>query len=291
MATLKNTTINDTGHITLPSGNTAQRPGSPTAGMLRYNTNSSVVEWYTGSAWTTVEQPANVTPSIVSTNLILHLDAGNTSSYSGSGTTWSDISGSGNHFSIVAAAYNSSGPKYMDFNGSYGCAKNSGDISLSDATGVTYCVWTRVKGTGDWRTLTRSYVNDHHVIILYNGWEIGMYDNDSAGFLGTGYSQQSLPNYGTSNWIAMYWRWQASSPFYEMSFNDTPGTIRGSITNSNARYNRGFGAIGAYHNESTTPSNAAQFWGDIGVFMAYNRRLTDAELLTNYNYYKTRFGI
>jgi hypothetical protein len=179
----------------------------------------------------------------------------------------------------------------MDFNGSYGCAKNGGDISLSDATGVTYCVWTRVKGTGDWRTLTRSYTADHHVIILYNGWDIGMYDNDSGGFYGSGYSQQSLPNYGTSNWIAMYWRWQASSPYYEMSYNDTPGTIRASITNANARYNRGFGSIGAYHNVSTDPANASQFWGDVSVFMAYNRRLTDAELTQNYNFYRTRFGI
>lgn len=287
MATLKNTTINDTGFLTLPSGNTAQRPGSPSNGMIRYNSQRSEIEVYANGQWQFVTTGSD----LVTTNLIVHLDAGNTSSYSGTGTVWTDLSGQGNHFNIVASAYNSSGPKYMDFNGSYGCAKNGGDISLSDATGVTYCIWTRIKGTGDWRTLTRSYSNDHHVIILYNGWEIGMYDNNSAGFLSTGYSQQSLPNYGTSNWIAMYWRWQASSPYYEMSFNDTPGTIRGSITNANARYDRGFGSIGAYHNGTTDPSNASQFWGDIGVFMAYNRRLTDAELLQNFNGYKTRFSL
>ena len=288
MATLKNTTINDTGHLTLPSGTTAQRPASPTNGMLRYNTSTNAVELYYGGAWSNVTSNA----SIVTSGLVVHLDAGNTSSYSGSGTTWNDLSGQGNHFSIVAAAYQGgSSPKYMNFNGSYGCAKNSADISLSDATGVTYCVWTRVKETGDWRTLTRSYVNDHHVIIQYNGYDIGMYDNDTGGFYASGYSQQSLPNYGTSNWVALYWRWQASSPYYEMSYNDTPGTIRASLTNSNARYNRGFGSVGAYHNGTTTPSDASQFWGDIGVFMAYNRRLTDSELTTNYNFYKARFGL
>jgi hypothetical protein len=287
MATLKNTTINDSGHLTLPSGTTAQRPGSPADGMLRYNTTTNAVELYYGGSWSNVTSNA----SIVSANLIVHLDAGNTSSYSGSGTVWNDLSGQGNHFNIVAAAYNSSGPKYMDFNGSYGIAKNSTDISLSDATGVTYCVWTRVKGTGDWRTLTRSYINDHHVIINYAGWEIGMYDNDSAGFINAGYSQQSLPNYNTTNWIAMYWRWQSSSPYYEMSYNDTPGTIRTSLTDANARYNRGFGSIGGYHNGNQTPSSGAQYWGDIGVFMAYNRRLTDAELTQNYNFYRTRFSL
>jgi hypothetical protein len=286
VATLKNTTINDTGYMQLPVGTTAQRPASPVNGMLRYNSTTSVIEMYLSGSWVTVASNA-----VVSTNLILHLDAGNTSSYPGSGTVWTDLSGSNNNFNIDATAYNSTGVKYMDFNGSYGIAKNSADISLTDATGVTYCVWTRVKNSSaDWRTLTRSYSSDHHVIIQQGGWQIGMYDNDSAGFIDSGYSQQSLPNYGTSNWISMYWRWQPSSPYYEMSYNDTPGTIRGSITNANGRYNRGFGSIGGYHNGNQTPSSGSQFWGDIAVFMAYNRRLTDAELLQNYNSYKNRFG-
>ena len=286
MATLKNTTINDTGYMQLPVGTTAQRPASPVNGMLRYNSTTSVIEMYLSGSWVTVASNA-----VVSTNLILHLDAGNTSSYPGSGTVWTDLSGNSNNFNVDATAYNSTGVKYMDFNGSYGIAKNSADISLTDATGVTYCVWTRVKNSSaDWRTLTRSYSSDHHVIIQQGGWQIGMYDNDSAGFIDSGYSQQSLPNYGTSNWISMYWRWQASSPYYEMSYNDTPGTIRGSITNANGRFNRGFGSIGGYHNGNQTPSSGSQFWGDIAVFMAYNRRLTDAELLQNYNSYKNRFG-
>jgi len=230
--------------------------------------------------------------SVVRTNLILHLDAGDPASYSGSGTVWNDISGSGNHFNIVASAYNSSGPKYMDFNGSYGCAKNASDISLSDSTGVTYVVWTRIlNSTANWRTLTRSYVSDHHVIIASGGWDIGMYDNGSNVHAQSGYSQQSLPGYGTSAWVAMYWRWKSVSPYYELSYNDTPSTIRASITNAAARYERGFGSIGAYHNESTSPSSAGQYWGDIGVFMCYNRRLTDAELLQNFNYYRSRFGL
>lgn len=285
MATLKNTTINDTGFLTLPTGNVAQRPSSPTAGMMRYNSLNSIVELYNGTSW------QNAPTSIVTTNLLLYLDATNYNSYSGTGTVWRDLSGNNNNFNIVASAFTSSGVPYMNFSGSHGCAKNSTDINISDATGVTYCVWTRVlNSNSNWRTLTRSYVSDHHVIIQAGGWDIGMYDNDSVGFISSGYSQQSLPNYGTSNWISLYWRWQSSSPYYELSYNDSPGTIRGSITNASGRFNRGFGSLGAYHNGSTTPSDASQYWGDISVFMAYNRRLTDAELLQNYNYYKTRFS-
>ena len=51
MAQLKNTNISDTGNLSLPQGTTAQRPGSPVAGMIRYNTTVSDTEYYDGSAW------------------------------------------------------------------------------------------------------------------------------------------------------------------------------------------------------------------------------------------------
>ena len=44
MATLKNTTIDDTGFVALPSGTGAQRP-SASAGMLRYNSSRSEMEF------------------------------------------------------------------------------------------------------------------------------------------------------------------------------------------------------------------------------------------------------
>ena len=50
MATLKNTTINDTGYLGLPVGTTAQRPGSPTNGYMRYNTTTGFGEVYNATA-------------------------------------------------------------------------------------------------------------------------------------------------------------------------------------------------------------------------------------------------
>jgi hypothetical protein len=37
--------------LTLPTGNDAARPGSPTAGMSRYNTTSASLEFYNGTVW------------------------------------------------------------------------------------------------------------------------------------------------------------------------------------------------------------------------------------------------
>jgi hypothetical protein len=55
MATLKNTTISDTGNLQLPIGTTGQRP-SPVAGQFRYNTTTGGVEVYTANA--NIWQPA-----------------------------------------------------------------------------------------------------------------------------------------------------------------------------------------------------------------------------------------
>ena len=47
-----------TGYFALPNGTTAQRPGSPTVGMIRYNSTTAFYEIYTGSSW----QPITTTP-------------------------------------------------------------------------------------------------------------------------------------------------------------------------------------------------------------------------------------
>lgn len=58
MATLKNTTISDTGHLTLPSGTTAQRPGAAANGMIRFNTSTNSLEAYANGAWGVVASGA-----------------------------------------------------------------------------------------------------------------------------------------------------------------------------------------------------------------------------------------
>lgn len=68
MANLKNLTINDTGFLGLPSGTTAQRPASPTAGMIRYNTTLSTIEFYNGSSWANYTTILGLTESAPAAN-------------------------------------------------------------------------------------------------------------------------------------------------------------------------------------------------------------------------------
>ena len=61
---------------------------------------------------------APVGPPSLASAIVLDLDAGNTSSYSGSGTRWTDLSGKGNHGTLVnSVTHNSANPGYLVFNG------------------------------------------------------------------------------------------------------------------------------------------------------------------------------
>ena len=41
--------FDSTGSLRLPAGTTAQRPGTPVVGMVRYNTDTNVFEVYEGN--------------------------------------------------------------------------------------------------------------------------------------------------------------------------------------------------------------------------------------------------
>ena len=53
--------FNSTGSIQLPSGTTAQRPGSPTNGDIRYNSTDHEVEAYKNGTWLNVGSGAGST--------------------------------------------------------------------------------------------------------------------------------------------------------------------------------------------------------------------------------------
>lgn len=56
MATLKNTTINDTGYLQLPVGTQAQRPAGQN-GMMRYNTDLNGLEYWAEDHWIELPLP------------------------------------------------------------------------------------------------------------------------------------------------------------------------------------------------------------------------------------------
>ena len=56
-----NLTLTGTDGVVLPSGTTAERPGSPANGVFRFNTTTDVMEYYDGDAWQSLGNAPGVT--------------------------------------------------------------------------------------------------------------------------------------------------------------------------------------------------------------------------------------
>ena len=265
--------------------------------IIRYRRNI-------GPATTPTKKISSIQPNVYNisnrSGLVLELDANNIASYNGTGSTWNDISGQGNNFLINPLAFKTEqGISYMDFNGSYGCAKYATGSDLIISGNVTVICWTRILNSSSaWRTLIRgtsgSSGPDHQVIIESGGWRIGMYDNtNGTGFNASGADQRDLPGYGSDQWNMLVWRWNdATTPYYNFYYNDTPDVLRGSNNSVNSRFKHGFNSLGAYgNNTGTNVNSSSQFWGDISSFYMFNRFISNDEVLNIFNATRSRYGI
>ena len=85
--------------------------------------------------------------SLVRLGLVMHLDAANQKSYSGTGNTWTDLSGNANHGTLVSApTYNTNG--YFVLNGSTQYATVNYSTSLWSTNNYTMNIWARMDGNG-----------------------------------------------------------------------------------------------------------------------------------------------
>jgi hypothetical protein len=50
--------------VVMPTGSAAQRPDSPNFGMIRYNTDSGLVEFYNGSIWSSLSTGGSITYTV-----------------------------------------------------------------------------------------------------------------------------------------------------------------------------------------------------------------------------------
>jgi hypothetical protein len=86
------------------------------------------------------------TPStIVSSNLILNLDAGNVSSYPGTGSTWFDLSPSGNNVNLGGTSFDPANGGSIYFNGA---ATGSTVSNISFTSDMTIGIWVKLTAIG-----------------------------------------------------------------------------------------------------------------------------------------------
>jgi len=218
---------------------------------------------------------------LVTDGLVLALDAANTSSYPGSGNTWTDLSGNSNTGTLT------NGPTYSSDNGGVLSFDEVDDyVDIADSTSLQF-------GTGDFTISVWAYprkVNyggsDQGTLISKNylGVEIYLYQGRFNSYIG-GVSNSitgSIYPLLTNTWYNFVLQREGTSC---SSYVNT--VLNGSSTNSSS-----VSQVGTNFNIGRrTGSSAYTLNGNIAHVSMYNRALTAAEVLQNFNHLKDRFGI
>jgi hypothetical protein len=207
---------------------------------------------------------------IVTDGLVLHLDAGNSTSYPGSGTTWTDLSGNGNTGTLV------NGPTYSSANGGSIVFDGANDrITSSFATtsgqAVTYAGWLYSTETA---ATYKNFVDSDALspMIWWNTFGRIEFDGATSGGFTT------TPVY-RNQWV-----------YVTLA---KPSGSSSALYYVNASY---VGTAGAYTTPAKTPTwfnrgGAEQWKGNCSVIQAYNRALTATEISQNFNALRGRYGL
>ena len=234
--------------------------------------------------------PANA--ALYVTNLKFHLDASNSSSYSGSGSNWSDLSGLGNNFALSASppTFINTAPKNFQLTKtSSGGTFFSGSNSWLGGQDFTVSAWIKTtnvgSGTSHW---TQMHVMSAESGGLANDWGFGVDGNGKISF-GTGggsdLTYASTSSVNTGNWILVTATRTNSTGAVRIYVNGSLETNSGSNVNANRTLTSNATLkIGAGDDGGST------FGGNIGAVYGYNAVLSDAQVLENYNSTMQTYG-
>lgn len=220
-------------------------------------------------------------PTVVTANLQLYLDAADPASYSGSGTTWTDLSPNGYATTLVGApAFNST---YFTFDGSAEYVDTNQSLA---AESFSVGAWFRTSAAGIKMILSKETAvgNPWNYRIWMNG---GQLVGDISQV--TTQAQITSPgtNYNNGSWyLVMFSRDDSNWYLYvngaQVATRADPYT--GSVTNAQELW------VSRSAYSGGTPSGY-QFTGDIGQVFVYDAVLTSTQILQNYNATKATYGL
>jgi len=234
-----------------------------------------------------------VLPTIATAGIAAYIDANNSSSYSGSGTSWNDISGNGNNFTMSNITFNSTGIKYMEFNGTN--SQVLGNSRTFSTTTVTYDGWCWVAsdnpGAGNiygfgvppdnpsntgFTTHFDSSGNGHFYALVGTG----------SSFTSTE-SRAFVPSRGA--WHHFAFVINSASLLVSPYVNGVLGTTAAMSGAMNNLSN--FVPVLGRDSRYTQGSGDRHFKGRMAQVRIYSRALSATEILRNYNATRSTFGV
>jgi len=221
--------------------------------------------------------PRIANPVVVAGDLRLHLDAGNSGSYSGSGATWTDLSGNSRNGTLQSTpSYSSASGGILSFNGS------SQYVTAPSVRSELFTVEAWVK--------FNALNNDYACVItnVYNGDKINYsicfrgnstiaagYHQAVTGWVG-GLTGTFTPVVGT--WYQLVYKVEKVGANYIGSLYQNGNLVSGQTTSTIAPNNDQLvDRIGRRWD------SAEYINGSIPIVRIYSRALSDSEIIQNYN--------
>ena len=228
--------------------------------------------------------------------MVLALDAANTKSYPGSGTTWTDLSGRGNTGTLT------NGPTYSSANGGSIVLDGADDYIvmsnlapyLSNKTQFSFSIFIKITSYGSSLGTLFSYGNyvdyGNDIMFFYYpadstlNFQIDNGADGGASFAYTigSWSKISVVYDGTQSSNATRLKVYLNGILQTLNFNTY--TVPATTANVTAS-----SSIGAYTSVGNTPNSV--IGGNISNTQIYNRALSAAEVSQNFNALRSRFSI
>lgn len=229
---------------------------------------------------TVIATPSNAPTNIVNgPNLKANLDAGNSSSYSGSGTTWTDLTGNGNKVTLTGTGYTNVNGGGITFNTSstYGTQTFASPPFNSDFTWSSIYKAPPIDGNGWDRIYSTGTYTAFHVGHV-NGRPLFSFENWYPGAAALNTNAESTLTPGNYYMVTFVRSGNTLSSYVQASPYGTNGTASGAVIPvSPITIGKG-------------PDSQAWENGVMNVMLIYNYALSQAEIVQNVNYYASRFG-
>lgn len=223
-------------------------------------------------------------PKIVTSGLVLYLDAANSRSYPGSGITWTDLSGNNSNATLTGTTFNSGNGGYILFNGTTDYASITDSTSLNISSNITiqsvfylnsYSIWAGLIGrNSDTKAVYGLNLSPTTQRLRFNYNNINPWTNNV----------ESTSTISTGQWIFGAATYDGTNvKIYLNGVLDKTQNI-GSIIFDTAS---GFTIDIGYDN----PGGNEYLDGRIAQTAIYNRALSDSEILQNFNAFRGRYSV
>lgn len=224
-------------------------------------------------------------PKIVTDGLVLALDAANPKSYPGSGTTWSDLSGNGENFTLNnSPTYSGTNNGIFTFDGvdDYAEANTAKVIPDTGAFSVVFAF--ALTGTGG-----RGGIFERKTSSPFNGLSFGQGGPNSW------YSSII----GTDDSLSLSFTYPTTNVFYidVVTYNGSTSAKayrNGNLVDSDTSTSVGDLSINGTRQNFTIARRSLASTGlpcKVASVQVYNKELTAEEVLQNYNATKSRYGL